>query len=186
MEIEAFLKQSSVLMGNTHNVCDKRTLLNEFDKLSGAKSIFVALTVDHFEDHKWVVRRYGVEQDRGGGCSLGGLPIQIWEVTLHLHKFLVFGALKRVHRGRIFVKMCLLQVMIEQKLLEIYEHKDTYLNKVEVTRPEQRQYEPLPMTKAEMDREWQKGFQRLVGTPDWETTDPDPNEVSPWTVMRCP
>lgn len=191
-EIEAFLKQSCVLVGNTRNVCDKASLLGNFDTLSrergsGVKSMFVAIVVDHFEEHKWMVLRYGVEQDRGGGCFLGHLPVRWWYVTLGVHKFLVFGVLSREDedRGRRHVtKMCLLRQMIEQKLSEMYEsNRDDFQNKVEVTQRQHepvtwRQYEPVPKTQSEMDRELLEGWRRLFPPEREEQEDP------PWRVMR--
>ena len=72
-EIEVFLKHSNVKMCNTRNVCNKLTLLEEFNTLSSlgsdANSMFVAIVVDGFEDQV-------------GGPQIWCGPIQGWCVSL--------------------------------------------------------------------------------------------------------
>lgn len=183
-EIEVFLKHSNVKMCNTRNVCNKLTLLEEFNTLSSlssssANSMFVAIVVDGFEDHKWVVLRYGVDQYRDGVSRLGGWLIQIWNVMIGIHKFLVFQVPRGV--GRKATTVCLIQAMLERELLRIHEeNKDTwYSGKVAEIEP--RQYERVPLPEEEMQLEWWQGFNRLC-----PRRDPIEDDQSIWQVVLAP
>jgi hypothetical protein len=180
-EIEVFLKHSTVKVCSDRNVCNKRTLLEEFNGLlsgQSLKSMFVAITVDYFQDHEWVVHKYGVEQSRTGQFHVGEWCIQIWEVKVSGHNFLVFEVPQGVPMGRKASTMYLIGTMLKHELRCRDNQDALYRGKVNP-----RQYERLPLTKEEMKHERWQGLNRLCPPRDDDETE---DNKGIWTVSLAP